>query len=219
MAGDKLYTIKELAQELDVGESTVRYWRDRYGDFLPSVGQGRKKRYRSTAVDVLRFIQERANRSETAVDIKEALSREFPRNISTVADRDRSTAAAQYRSAPEEQGLTTQFVDQLLERVQGIIQEQNRRMESLETENRELRERLARLEEKQKTAAPQQQRSAIAAASFRDQVVAYLIRLRSEGMSYRAIANRLNGEGIQGLRGGIWDGKTVARILQKEGIQ
>jgi DNA-binding transcriptional MerR regulator len=221
MPEKELLTIKDLAEELGAPESTVRHWRDQFKEFLPSVGEGKKKRYRKSAIEVLRFAKGLFDRNETATEIREALSREYPRNVNTVAEDNRKTSTTphpQNRNL-EGQEIAAQFVDQLLERVQGILQEQNRRMESLEADNRELRERLARLEEQQKTAAPQQQRSAIAAASSRDQIVAYLIRLRSEGLSYRAIANRLNSEGIQGLRGGIWDGKTVSRILRKEGIE
>jgi len=50
---DRLYTIKEIAEKLGVPESNLRYYRDKIGDFLPSVGRGRKRRYQQEATDIL----------------------------------------------------------------------------------------------------------------------------------------------------------------------
>lgn len=210
MADKELYTIKSLAQELGAPESTVRHWRDQYENFLPSVGEGKRKRYRKTAIDVLRFIQERLNRNEPQEEIKEALSREFPQNIDTVADQNRNIATTPPTATEPA------LVNELLERVQGLLSTQDQRMAALEAENRELRERLVRLEEREQAAIPQRES---APDQTRQKVIAYIIQLRKEGYSYRGIAIRLTEEGIQGLRGGRWDGKTVSRLLKKEGIQ
>jgi DNA invertase Pin-like site-specific DNA recombinase len=40
--------------------------------------------------------------------------------------------------------------------------------------------------------------------------------LRSEGMGYRAIADRLNAEGLTSKRGGAWHPQTVSRVLARE---
>ena len=179
---DKFYTIKELAHELDVGESTVRYWRDRYHEFIPSVGQGKRRKYRSEALEVLRFIQQEANRSKTAAEIKEGLTQIFPVNIEHKQESQRSSAAAQQQHNSEQNLPSVQeFVGEVFERVRDILQEQNQRMESLEAENRELRDRLARLEEQTKIPGPQQQ----ALNLSRQQVVGYIKRLREDGMSFR----------------------------------
>ena len=52
--------------------------------------------------------------------------------------------------------------------------------------------------------------------NFREQkVIAYLRNLRAEGMSYRGIATRLDGEGILPKRGRRWDHTTVKSILMR----
>ncbi|MEW5946457.1 MAG: MerR family transcriptional regulator [bacterium] len=51
---EKLFTLKEIAEEIGVPESNLRYYRTRIGDFLPSVGRGRKRRYHADAVDVFK---------------------------------------------------------------------------------------------------------------------------------------------------------------------
>ena len=50
---ESLLTIKEIAERLRVPESNLRYYRDKIGDFLPSVGRGRKRRYYPEAVEIL----------------------------------------------------------------------------------------------------------------------------------------------------------------------
>ncbi|WP_081904367.1 MerR family transcriptional regulator [Brevibacillus thermoruber] len=53
----KLLTIAEIAKQLDIPESTARFYRDRFEAFVPSVGEGRKKRYLPEAAEVLRFMR------------------------------------------------------------------------------------------------------------------------------------------------------------------
>ncbi|MED1948965.1 MULTISPECIES: MerR family transcriptional regulator [Brevibacillus] len=102
---NKLLTIAEIAKQLDIPESTVRFYRDRFEMFVPSVGEGRKKRYLPEAAEVLRFIADSFKRNETATEIEEALSRAFPRTIEFRDETAVTTAAAQQQSVfiPSEQ--------------------------------------------------------------------------------------------------------------------
>ena len=56
MADEQLYTLRQLADQLSLPESTVRYYRDAFLDHIPSVGTGRRRRYPAQAVAVLRSI-------------------------------------------------------------------------------------------------------------------------------------------------------------------
>ena len=56
MSDEPLLTLKQLAEELHLPESTVRYYRDAFLDHIPSVGTGRRRRYPREAVAVLRSI-------------------------------------------------------------------------------------------------------------------------------------------------------------------
>lgn len=51
---ERLLTLKEIAADLGVPESNLRYYRDRIQDFLPAAGRGRKRRYFPEATDVFR---------------------------------------------------------------------------------------------------------------------------------------------------------------------
>jgi DNA-binding transcriptional MerR regulator len=58
MSDEPLLTLRQVADELGVPESTVRYYRDAFLDHIPSVGTGRRRRYPPPAVAVLRSIAE-----------------------------------------------------------------------------------------------------------------------------------------------------------------
>lgn len=49
---EELLTLKEIAKSLGVPESNLRYYRNRIGDFLPSMGKGRRRRYFPEAVEI-----------------------------------------------------------------------------------------------------------------------------------------------------------------------
>lgn len=51
---DELLTLKEIAAQLGVPESNLRYYRNRIGDFLPSIGKGRRRRYYQEAADIFK---------------------------------------------------------------------------------------------------------------------------------------------------------------------
>jgi len=91
----ELLTIADIAKKLGLPESTVRYYRDRFPEYVPSVGEGRGRRYRPEAVDVLRFIADGLRNDRTATDIAEALSRMFPKTVDVNEEPQQSTAAAQ----------------------------------------------------------------------------------------------------------------------------
>lgn len=56
MTDETLLTLRQLAAQLELPESTVRYYRDAFLDQIPSVGSGRRRRYPPQAVEVLRSI-------------------------------------------------------------------------------------------------------------------------------------------------------------------
>lgn len=69
MADDQLFTLKQLAGQLGLPESTVRYYRDAFLAHIPSVGTGRRRRYPAQALAVLRSIakQYAAGRSRAEI--------------------------------------------------------------------------------------------------------------------------------------------------------
>ena len=56
MSDEPLFTLREIAGQLALPESTVRYYRDAFLDHIPYVGTGRRRRYPPAAFAVLRSI-------------------------------------------------------------------------------------------------------------------------------------------------------------------
>jgi len=69
MSDTPLLTLRQIADELGLPESTVRYYRDAFLDRVPFVGTGRRRRYPPEAVAVLRSIAERYAAGQTRVQI------------------------------------------------------------------------------------------------------------------------------------------------------
>jgi len=86
-----LLTIAALAKALSLPESTVRYYRDRFSAYVPSVGEGRSRRYRAEALEVLRFIAEALRKNTPAEDVEAALQARFPITV----EPQQQTAATQ----------------------------------------------------------------------------------------------------------------------------
>ena len=56
MPEGRLLTVREIARELGLPESTVRYYRDAFAGYLPAVGTGRRRRYPLEAIPLLRVV-------------------------------------------------------------------------------------------------------------------------------------------------------------------
>ena len=76
MSEEALLTIRQLAAELHLPESTVRYYRDAFLDHIPSVGTGRRRRYPPHALAVLRSIADGYSAGRTRTDIARVLNNE-----------------------------------------------------------------------------------------------------------------------------------------------
>lgn len=74
MADGHLYTIRDVARELGLPESTVRYYRNAFSGYLPSVGTGRRRRYPAEAIPLLRLVAEGYAQNRPRAEIEQALS-------------------------------------------------------------------------------------------------------------------------------------------------
>jgi len=85
MTGKKVLSVAEIARELELPESTVHYWKNRFAQHLPSVGRGRQKRFKPEAVEVFGTISRLLKEGHTARDVMDQLSHEYPLQADTVA--------------------------------------------------------------------------------------------------------------------------------------
>lgn len=78
MTGKKMLSVAEIARELELPESTVHYWKNRFAQHLPSVGRGRQKRFKPEAVEIFSVISRMLKQGHTARDVMETLSQDYP---------------------------------------------------------------------------------------------------------------------------------------------
>ncbi|WP_305791227.1 MerR family transcriptional regulator [Thermaerobacter sp. FW80] len=124
----QLLTIADIARHLDLPESTVRYYRDRFAEFIPSVGEGRGRRYPPEALDVFRTIADAMRSGAPKDEVEAALRARFALTVGPDSSSHRSNAAAAVL-----RGLLADVVEEAVER----------RTEALRDELRRLREELA----------------------------------------------------------------------------
>ncbi len=74
---EELLTLKEISRRLQVPESSIRYYRDRFLDYLPARGQGRKRRYKRQALDIFRTIVQGYKNDRNAEEIKSLLQQQL----------------------------------------------------------------------------------------------------------------------------------------------
>ncbi|MFP4083553.1 MAG: MerR family transcriptional regulator [Desulfonatronovibrio sp.] len=79
---ENLLTIREIARRLDLPESNVRYYRDKFEKYLPSVGSGRKKRFKPEAMDIFEAIVQGLNQNLSSSEIEAGLAGQFSQNPS-----------------------------------------------------------------------------------------------------------------------------------------
>lgn len=154
-----LMTLAELARHFSLPESTARYYCKRFAAFIPSVGEGRKRRFTDGAAEVLQVIIDTMNHSRTASAAEAELERRFPRTIDAApAPAQQEAPAAQCPAVAVEQTPAQFFPDAALmllqqqsdamQRVASVLEHleaREQRMAEMEEEARQQKEENARL--------------------------------------------------------------------------
>lgn len=133
MTGD-LLTIKAIAQKLGLAESTARYFRDKFPEYMPAVQHGRRKLYRPEALKVFKIIAEETQKRRSAEEIAERLSSLFAVNIEpnnqnaeqSAAEQQSSNSLELYRQDIDSRQELAEAIRQLVEQNQELIKELRR---------------------------------------------------------------------------------------------
>lgn len=75
---EALLSIADISRHFSLPESTTRYYCKRFAAFIPSVGEGRRRRYRQETLDVIAAILEQMQKSRTAAAVEDVLQARFP---------------------------------------------------------------------------------------------------------------------------------------------
>ena len=84
-SAEGLLSIADISRHFSLPESTTRYYCKRFAAFIPSVGEGRRRRYRPETLDVILTILEEMQKSRTASAVEDTLLALFPRNALAVS--------------------------------------------------------------------------------------------------------------------------------------
>jgi DNA-binding transcriptional MerR regulator len=196
---EKLFSIKQIAEALDIGESTIRYWRDRYKDFIPFIGYGRRTRYPVEALEVFKFIVERSLQGMRGIEIKEELEDNF-KKIDYIPNKAYKAKAVLQELRKREETSDDNYFREILTYLERITVAQERTAIVLErmAENE--------MQPPYPTLFPNAQK---------DKLRNRIKKMRNLGMTYRKIAGILNKEGVPTSSGkGVWNGSAVSRLLK-----
>jgi DNA-binding transcriptional MerR regulator len=93
MTGASHYSVRQMANELSLAESTVRYYRDTYAPFLLVVGSGPRRLYPVETLERLRFIRDGYAEGLDRTDIETRLRE---KGTPLAPSENGSTAIARY---------------------------------------------------------------------------------------------------------------------------
>jgi len=121
----ELLSITDIAKRLAIPESNLRYYRDKFDKFIPSEGDGRKKRYCAEAIEIFKTIAKGMGKGQSETEIAEQLRSEFPQPVTAVDEIETTATTA------------TTKTQQTLEAVLFIITKYEKRITDLERRERE----------------------------------------------------------------------------------
>lgn len=117
---EALLSIADISRHFSLPESTTRYYCKRFAAYIPSVGEGRRRRYRAETLDVIQAILEQMQKSRTAVAVDEALQALFPRNVVALSEA-RLALPEERAAAPVLPPAALQLIERQTTALEGIL--------------------------------------------------------------------------------------------------
>lgn len=120
LQSESLLSIADISRRFTLPESTTRYYCKRFATFIPSVGEGRRRRYRPETLEVIAAILDQMQRSRTAVAVEEVLQSRFPSNVPAVADTTALTESSQPSRSDFFSAAALQLMERQTQALEGI---------------------------------------------------------------------------------------------------
>ncbi len=137
-----MLTIAELARQYDLPESTARYYCKRFVDYLPHVGQGKRRRYRPEAVDVFSVILREMKNRKDAKAVEAVLVSRAPRGEQSPVAQKPSAAPTQAQSqAARDRALIVSLIQtqtQSLDRIAQVLDKLSAKDDEIHSLQRQL---------------------------------------------------------------------------------
>ena len=99
-------TLKAIGDSLGIPEATLRFYRDRYADFIPCSGEGRTRRYPEAAVEVLKTISDLTKAGKKPEEITANLYDSYPVNPTVMT----ATQTQDRPQRPQQTGITAEEI-------------------------------------------------------------------------------------------------------------
>lgn len=135
-------SLRDIGRKLDIPPSTVVYYKDRFGRYIPHAGgEGRRRRYPQQAVAVFKEIREMFNQSWSTEQIEQALSKKFTDFSPDDVDETPSPApgrAANQASTHNADAPIAQAFSQALDKIAELLRNQTQVAVEIESLKREL---------------------------------------------------------------------------------
>lgn len=126
----ELLSIKDISQELGIPQSTLRYYRDLFIEYLPATGEGKKKRFYPEAVEVFQAIAKGMHQNKSSDDIVNDLNKRFTRFIEIDETQDGSATYSQKDENGQSRALSP--VEQLDgSAIMAVIASQNQALQQI----------------------------------------------------------------------------------------
>lgn len=117
-----LLSIADISRHFSLPESTTRYYCKRFAAFIPSVGEGRRRRYRPETLEVIAAILEQMRKSRTAASVENALLARFPRNALAVSKPEPCLTQAEHPVAELLPAAALRLLERQTLALEGIAQ-------------------------------------------------------------------------------------------------
>lgn len=121
------YSIAQIARETKIPDSTLRYWRERFKDFLPSEGKGRATRYHKESIAVFATIRDLNEEGIPFDQIPDRLSQQFQRTY-TIESEDGMPIGKKNELEKYKQGIVPM--------IESFIESQDRLTEAFENQTK-----------------------------------------------------------------------------------
>src|SRR5258705_7244403 len=108
------YTLRDIAREVNLPESTIRYYRDAFAGYIPTVGLGRRRRYAPEALDIFRIIVDGFAQNLSREDIEVRLQEVTPQ-VSTTPVPAIPTSLRLHRHTPVQNQPTEQLIATIMD--------------------------------------------------------------------------------------------------------
>lgn len=127
---DVLLSIVDIARHFSLPESTARYYCKRFAPFIPSCGEGRRRRFRAEVIPVIQTVLDVMRTARNADAVEQELAVRYPRNAESATEVRLSPATLPATTADTSLALNGDSMPALAVH---MLQQQSHALESIGT--------------------------------------------------------------------------------------